>query len=63
MGRKRKVAKKRRLKVVGTAYSPTKAEKEKTVKLPKRYEEQSFDHVVAAAIRPVEIEEADRPEK
>ena len=63
MSGKRKVTKKRRLKVVGTAYSPTKEERKKAVKLPKRYEGRSFDDLVRAAIRPVAIEETDRPGK
>ena len=54
---------KRKIKVAKSSYSPTKAEKEKAVKLPRKYDGQSFDAIVEAVIRPVEIEETDRPEK
>lgn len=60
---KRGFVMKRKIKVAKSSYSPTKAEKEKAVKLPRKYDGQSFDAIVEAVIRPVEIEETDRPEK
>lgn len=50
---------KRKIKVPKKTYSPTKAELEEPVKLPRWLEGKSFDEVVKAALRPVDVEEMD----
>ncbi len=58
---KRRAATKGRIKVAKSSYSPTKAETEELVKIPKKLEGASFDAFVSVAIRPVEVEESDKP--
>ncbi len=59
--RKRKVVKKRTVKVVKSSYIPSKAELEMEVSVPEGLEGASFDDVVKAVIRPVEVEHTDKP--
>ena len=58
---KRKVVKKRTIKIAKSSYSPTKAEKEELIKIPKKLGGASFDDVVSAAIRPVDVRHTDKP--
>ena len=58
---KRRAATKGRIKVAKSSYSPTKAETEELVKIPKKLEGASFDAFVSVAIRPVEVEGSDKP--
>ena len=61
MQRKRKVVKRQTIKVEKSSYSPTKAERKKFVKIPKKLEGASFDAVVSAAIRPADVVHKNRP--
>ena len=53
---------KRKIRVAKKTYSPTKAELEEPVKLPRRFVGK-FDEAVKNMIRPTEIEETERGEE
>ena len=50
-----KVVKKGTIKVVRSSYSPRKAEIEEVVKLPRKLGGASFDDIVEAVLRPVDL--------
>ncbi len=56
-----KVVKKETIKVVKSSYIPSKAELEMKISVPEGLEGASFDDVVSAAIRPVNVVRTDKP--